>query len=211
MLNSKLKAITKYIGKDDYVLDTCCDHAYLAIYLKKNNLCQEVCASDISENALAIAKKNINNYNLQIKTYLSDGFKNISNSKINTVVISGVGTTTVLDIIKFIPQNIKKIIISSNNKHYELRESMSKLGFFLTNEEVVLDNNKYYPIMCYIKKKVHEKKDILKYGKSSNKDYFNYLINSYQNVLNNMPKKHIIKRIKLKKDISKLKKLTLNS
>lgn len=35
MMNQKLKAIASFVSKDDTVLDTCCDHAYLAIYLKK--------------------------------------------------------------------------------------------------------------------------------------------------------------------------------
>ena len=57
MINLKLKTIASFIEKEDVVLDTCCDHAYLAIYLKQNQLCKEVYASDINENALNQAKK----------------------------------------------------------------------------------------------------------------------------------------------------------
>ena len=35
MINLKLKTIASFIEKEDVVLDTCCDHAYLAIYLKQ--------------------------------------------------------------------------------------------------------------------------------------------------------------------------------
>ena len=61
MLNKKLKTIASLINKNDTVLDIGCDHAYLAIYLKQNNLCKDVYASDINSNALKQANKNIKN------------------------------------------------------------------------------------------------------------------------------------------------------
>ncbi len=57
MLNQKLTTISKLVKTNDTVIDIGCDHAYLAIYLKENNLCKEVYASDINENALNGAKK----------------------------------------------------------------------------------------------------------------------------------------------------------
>ena len=38
MINLKLKTIASFITKEDTVIDTCCDHAYLAIYLKQNKI-----------------------------------------------------------------------------------------------------------------------------------------------------------------------------
>ena len=80
MINKKLKAIASFINTQDTVVDIGCDHAYLAIYLKENKLCKNVYASDINENALNIAKTNIQEHNLDIETILSDGFKNIRNT-----------------------------------------------------------------------------------------------------------------------------------
>ena len=133
MLNLKLQTIASLIEKEDIVIDTCCDHAYLAIHLKKNNLCKDIYASDISKNALNGAINNIEKNGVHIKTFLSDGFKNINEPQINTAVIAGVGTTTVLNIVNEAPKNIKKIIVSSNNEHQELRTKMQKLGFYLIN------------------------------------------------------------------------------
>ena len=92
MLNKKLIAIASLIEPEDIVIDIGCDHAYLAIYLKKEKLCKDVYASDISENVIKIAKENIKKRNTNIEVYLSDGFKGINNNKINTVIISGMGT-----------------------------------------------------------------------------------------------------------------------
>ena len=153
MLNLKLKTIASLISKDDIVIDVACDHAYLAIYLKENNLCQEVYASDISASALKEANKNITQKKLAIKTYLSDGFNNIPKLDINTIVIAGVGTNTILDILKNTPQDINKIILSSNNDYELLRHKMLKKGFYILKEIVIKDHNKYYPIMLFTKEK----------------------------------------------------------
>ena len=59
MISLKLKAIAFFIDKNDRVVDVGCDHAYLDIYLVKNGLCKNIIASDINENALNIAKNNI--------------------------------------------------------------------------------------------------------------------------------------------------------
>ena len=72
MLSKRLLEISKYVDKNDSVLDLGCDHAYLSIYLKKNNLCKNVIASDISEKALEYAKENILKSNLDIHTFVSD-------------------------------------------------------------------------------------------------------------------------------------------
>lgn len=205
MLNLKLKTIASLISKDDIVIDVACDHAYLAIYLKENNLCQEVYASDISASALKEANKNITQKKLAIKTYLSDGFNNIPKLDINTIVIAGVGTNTILDILKNTPQDINKIILSSNNDYELLRHKMLKKGFYILKEIVIKDHNKYYPIMLFTTNKQKETKLTLKYGKSSNQEYYTYLLNKKIGILNKLPKNKFKPRLKLYKEIWELK------
>ena len=207
MINLKLKTIASFIEKEDVVLDTCCDHAYLAIYLKQNQLCKEVYASDINENALNQAKKNIKTSKMHICTYLSDGFKSIDNLEINTAVIAGVGTSTVLDIIEFAPDNIKKFVISSNNNWEELRKKLYKRNLYIKKEVVVLDKHKYYVIMFVTKEYIKENALSLKYGKSNNKEYYLSLKKKELEVLNKIPKNKFILRFKCFRNIYYLNKL----
>ena len=207
MINLKLKTIASFISKEDVVLDTCCDHAYLAIYLKQNHLCEDVFASDINENALNGARKNIQDSNLEISTYLSDGFKNISNPDINTVIIAGVGANTVLEIIDSAPLNIQKFIISSNNHQELLRKTLNSKQLYIQDEKGIFDKGKYYVIMMVTKEYKKENRVSLKYGTSRNKEYFSYLIKKEQEVLKKIPKYKIWKRIQHQINLYDLKKI----
>ena len=207
MINLKLKTIASFIAKEDTVIDTCCDHAYLAIYLKQNNLCKDVYASDINPNALDVACKNIRASHVNITTYLSDGFKNINNGNIDTAVIAGVGTNTVLDIIDGAPLSIKKYIISSNNNQDELRFSLYQRGLYIQEEKAILDKGKYYVIMLVTKDYVKMNKLSFKYGKSNNQDYFLYLIKKEQEILAKVPRNKFIKRLNHKRNIYHLRKI----
>ena len=206
-MNKKLLTIASFISQEDKDLDMACDHAYLAIYLKKNNLCTKVIASDISADALNSARNNIKKAQVPIKTYLSDGFTDIDDFDINTVIISGVGTQTIINILKNYPSNITKFIISSNNNLDILRIYMQNLGFYNQKEEVIEEKGKYYSIIKFIKEPKKDSKLILKYGKSNNLNYYQYLINKNQEILKNIPKTKLIPRLKIKKEIKNLTQL----
>ena len=152
-LDHRLKRITDFIPSDSYILDVGCDHALLDIYLALNRNNVKLIASDINENPLKIAKENIKKYNLEDEITLekADGVSKI-NDEVDTVVIAGMGTSTINDIINNDLKklkNVKKIIISSHTSSFELRENMNKKGFKIIDEAVVFDKGKYYEIIVY--------------------------------------------------------------
>lgn len=152
-LDNRLKRITDFIPSDSYILDVGCDHALLDIYLALNRNNVKLIASDINENPLKIAKENIKKYNLEDEITLekADGVSKI-NDEVDTVVIAGMGSSTINDIINNDLKklkNVKKIIISSHTSSFELRENMNKKGFKIIDEAVVFDKGKYYEIIVY--------------------------------------------------------------
>lgn len=193
MNSERLKALASEISLKDVVLDVGCDHGYLCIYLKGHNACKDVFASDISESALNVARKNFASYDLDIKTFVSDGFKNIP-VKFNTAVIAGMGTHTILNILNHekVPN---KLVLSSNNEHYKLRKSLNKLGYKIVDEKAVLEKGHYYIILLCLKGRQRLKRKELKFGISNNKDYYKFLINKNNEIINKVPFK---KKIKLK-------------
>jgi len=143
MISNRLKSLTKYIDSTDKIIDIGCDHALLDIYLIKNNIVDNIMVSDVSENALEQGIENINKYNLNdyIEARCGNGLEVLdSNDIINTVIISGMGTNTILNILnnKYL-NNINKLVIQSNKDYDLLRKGIVELGFKISAEEVVLD------------------------------------------------------------------------
>ncbi len=187
MKSKRLNMIATFIDKTDKVADIGCDHAYLSIFLTENNLCQKVIATDINKNALKIAQNNIKSKHLEqkISTYLSDGLLNVSDYEINTLVLSGMGSHTILNIIDHIEKfPIKKLVIQSNNDLKKLRINLRKKGFYLQQEKVVYEKKHYYVIGLYTKKYTSLKLREKNFGKYdiNNKDYYNYLALELDNI-----------------------------
>lgn len=193
MNSERLKLIASLVNTSDIVLDVGCDHGYLSMYLKQNKLCKEVYASDISENALEVARSNFKKNKLNIKTFVSDGFKNIP-VEFDTAVIAGMGTNTILNILDS-EKTPKKLILGSQNDLYHLRSSLYKMGYKLVDEQAVLEKGHYYIILLYVKMEQKLLKRELKFGISNNDDYYAYLIKKNKEILKKVPFKKKIELI----------------
>lgn len=209
-LSDRLKSLTKYINKTDKVIDIGCDHALLDIYLVKNNIVDNIIVSDVSSNALKQGINNINKYNLtnKIDARCGNGLEVLNDSDIvNTVIISGMGSNTILKILsnKYI-KNINKLVIQSNKDYELLRRNIVSLGFIIDKEEVVEDNGKLYINIIFIKGNKEYSDTIYKYGLSSmvNKEiYYNYLIDKYNKILSNVNDESIVKEVEILNSIIK--------
>lgn len=188
-ISNRLKAIVKFVDKKDKIVDVGCDHGLLSIYLVENKLVNSVVASDINQNALNSAINNIKIRNLNIETILSDGLVNIDMSKINTVVISGMGTSTVLHILNDDKKikNVKKLIIQSNNDHSILRRELNNKGYYLVDEENTFDKGKWYVTCCFVKQDKCNTTDEIKYGLLKNDKYIEYLIDYEKKIFKKIP------------------------
>ena len=171
MNSSRIQKIASLITKDNIVIDIGTDHAYLPIYLITKLGFNKIIATDISQNVLKQAIANIQKYHLEdkIKIYCTDGLKDI-NEKYDTIVIAGMGTNTIKNILGN-GVLCNEIILQSNNELPNLRLFMQDLGYKIIKEEVVLEKGKYYVIIKY-----HEGKEKLSYedvyfGKHQNKEY----------------------------------------
>ena len=197
MKSLRLLAIASLIDKGSSVLDVGTDHAYLPIILSQNKKCKSIIASDVSSNALKIAKDNLKKYHIDdVKLILSNGLDSI-NDDYDTIVLAGMGTSTIIKILenKKLPNTL---IISSNNDLYKLRKFMNKIKYKIKEEIVILEKNKYYDIIKY--QKGNEKLSYFKkmYGKSNDKKYYKYLLAN---------EKFIFKKVNLFKKLNLLKNI----
>lgn len=219
-LNKRLTAIAKCVGDNSNVIDVGCDHALLDIYLVLNKKNVNCIASDVKEGPLEQAKKNIDKYKLydNIKLRLGNGIEPIDNT-IDTIVISGMGGNTIIDILcdgKSFLSHVKKIIVSPNSDIYKFRKFVNRINFRIDYEEVVEDNGKFYPIIVLKKgnQKLNRSQLLFGYNVVKNNDYSNYIYTTKQKVLNelsNIPRKYMLKRLKLKKQQNILNKILRDS
>ena len=207
MIDNRLKSLVKYIDFDNRIIDIGCDHALLDIYLIKNNITDKIIVSDISENALNQGIKNIKKYGFETKidARLGDGL-NVLNEKdnINTIVISGMGASTILSILNnnYI-KKIDKLIIQSNNDHYLLRKYLTSNNYYISDEEALIVNKKMYINIVFKKGIKKYKEQELKYGidKMVNKDlYYNSIIMKDEEILKKVQNKELLNEVIYLKD-----------
>ena len=217
-ISKRLEMVASFVNEDAFLMDVGCDHALLDIYLYNNRKKINIIASDVNELPLEMALNNLKKYNLEkkIKLIRQNGIENIDRN-IDTIVLSGMGTSTILDILFKNPlklKNVSNIIISSNNDYFILRKTMVNNGFYIKDERIVFENGKYYPIILFNKGFKDYNDFMLKYGPIllSNKDvvfidYIKYLITKKRNILMNLTDKHLDLKNSIKKEISELENI----
>lgn len=213
-LSPRLKLISDFVPLDSKVMDIGCDHGLLDIYLYQNRIVKKIIASDINLSALNNAIENIkaNKLEKEIETRLSDGLENIhAEDEIDTLVIAGMGSNTIVNMLK---KDIKKldkiktIIIQSNTKLEFLRREIVKLNYYITDEAIVEDNKKIYIVIKFIKGRRKYTKKELYFGPIllSTKSlvfqkYTKDNLKKLQCILSSVPKNKILLRYKIKKEI----------
>lgn len=211
-ISKRLKALVKFVDKNDKIVDVGCDHGLLCIYLVENKLVNRVIASDINQNALNSAIKNIEKRKLNIETVLSDGIKDVNMKGINTLVISGMGTSTILHILSDDKKlkNVNKLILQSNNDHEILRRELNNKGYYLNNEDYVFDKGKWYVTCEFLKEDKNNTEEEIKYGFLTNQEYNDYLIQYGRGILKKIPVTAVKAKIKAFKKLCDLKKAISN-
>lgn len=215
-ISKRLTTVASFVLKEEKanLIDVGCDHALLDIYLLQNNDKLKIVASDNKEAPLENAKKNITKYSFlnKIEICLKDGIKNIDEN-IDTVVIAGMGAETIISILEEGHnelKNIKRLIISSNNKYGLIRKEINKMGYAINDEKIVYEDNKFYVVMEFVKKRQKYSKKELYFGPIllKNKDddfyrYYHFIKSELEEVLNKLPQNHL-KRNKIVKELELL-------
>ena len=212
MLSKRLESLIKYIDKNDKLIDIGCDHGLIDIYLVKNNIINSIIISDIHEGAFKAGQENVKKHHLekQIDARLGNGLEVLKQDEvIDTVLISGMGTSTILKILNNnYLKNINKLILQSNNNHEELRKEVVKLGFIITDEEFFTDNKKNYINIVFKRGNKKYKKDELRYGPIliKNEAYLNFELENCLKIKKLIKNPKLKQKTSLNREINKINK-----
>lgn len=195
--NNRLNFIVNLFDKNtNILLDIGTDHGYLikqAFHLEKIT---KAIASDVNLMPLENAKSNLEGLN--VKYYLTSGFKDI-NEDYDTVVIAGMGANLISKIMEDSPKD-KDITyyLQPNNKEHILRKYLMDNNFEIVDEHVIYDK-KYYVLIKAIKGEMKLTEEELFLGpilmkRSESMDYYKFLVNWYQTIINehNLEEEYIV-------------------
>lgn len=184
---TRIKKISSYIEDNEKVIDVGCDQALLSKLLAKRHIYS--IASDVVDSIIERASENLT---LEEKKYIDfrvgSGVTLNENETNYTLVTAGMGTYTILDIVKNSKVRFNKIITISNNHHETLRREMIKMGYFIKLEEIVKEKGKLYNMIIFdtIEREFTNVELIVGYNHQNIellKERNNLLINKYKEIL----------------------------
>lgn len=151
-LTPRLQKIADLVPKCDTVADIGTDHAYIPLYLIKEEKIKKAIASDIKKGPVMRAKENIKQYGADdaIEVRLGPGLETVSPGEANVIVVAGMGGILISDILNASPEVVGKagiLILQPMTAVRELREYLCEKDFEIEGEYVVSEENKMYNII----------------------------------------------------------------
>lgn len=150
-LSKRLNWIIEKLDKVQVIMDVGTDHGYIPIYLIKNNIAKKVIASDINKEPLKKAKINASLDGVldKIDLRLGGGLSPLKNIEAEAVIIAGMGGNLIRDILENDLDKVKNldyIILQPAQNPEVLRKYLYNNNYEVLDEDICLDENKYYEI-----------------------------------------------------------------
>lgn len=150
-LSKRLNWIIEKLDKVDVIMDVGTDHGYIPIHLVKNNIASKVIASDINKDPLKKAKINaaLDGVSDKINLRLGAGLVPLKNKEANAVIIAGMGGNLIRDILENDldkVKNLEYLILQPAQNPEVLRKYLYNSDYEIIDEDICLDEGKYYEI-----------------------------------------------------------------
>jgi tRNA (adenine22-N1)-methyltransferase len=148
-LSKRLSQIVSYISAGSRVADVGTDHGYIPIWLVENGICPHVVATDVRQGPLERAVENARRCGVsdKISFSLCFGLNSCAPEDVDTVVISGMGGETIIEILHAAPWSKEKtLIIQPQSKIAELRTWMNENGYAVIDASLVEDAGRIYVV-----------------------------------------------------------------
>ena len=165
-LSKRLTALANMVTDGNRLADIGTDHGYIPIYLCQTGKIPSALAMDIGKGPLQQAQTHIAEHGLseQIKTRLSDGMSALQFGEADTILIAGMGGGLVM---KILSEGVEKLtgkeelILQPQSEIALVREFLRVRNFQILNEDMILEDGKYYPMMKVSQQKAAEQTKIL--------------------------------------------------
>lgn len=170
-VSKRMETVISMVTKGNRVADIGTDHGYVPIALVQRNIASKAIAMDVRKGPLQKAEANLAAYQMKekIETRLSDGMKQLKEGEVDTVIIAGMGGELIARILKegeHIISTIQELIVQPQSEIYKVRQQLHELGFQIVQEEMLIEEEKYYTVIkAVVGVEQYEKEVEYLYGK----------------------------------------------
>nr|WP_312291855.1 class I SAM-dependent methyltransferase [Clostridium chromiireducens] len=150
-LSKRLNWIIEKLDNAKVIMDVGTDHGYIPIYLVRNGIAEKVIASDINKDPLKKAQINaaLDGVSDKIDLRLGGGLAPLKNREAEAVIIAGMGGNLIRDILEADfnkVKNLQYLILQPAQNPEVLREYLYSSDYEILDEDLCLDEGKYYEL-----------------------------------------------------------------
>ena len=151
-LSKRLQAVADLVTAGYRVADIGTDHAYIPIFLLSSGKIPGAVAMDVNEGPLERARCHIDENSLseKISLRLSDGLAGLRPGEAESVVIAGMGGGLIIRILTEgagALEHVKECVLQPQSEIEKVRAFLLEEGFLFIQENMVIDDGKYYSMM----------------------------------------------------------------
>lgn len=155
-LSKRLHMVASMVEKGSTVADVGCDHGYVAVYLIREGISPHVFAMDVNAGPLERAREHVEGYGLAayIDVRLSDGLSGLpcrgGRPEADTLLAAGMGGRLTVKILEEGADKLagmRWVILQPQSEPWLVRKSLRNAGYFITDENMILEEGKYYAVM----------------------------------------------------------------
>lgn len=182
--NKRFNTIISLIEPVDTLVDIGTDHGLVIKKAFELGLIKKAIAADINPKPLSQANANLKGY--PVRFIVSDGFKNIKEN-FDTAIIAGMGSHTIIDILKDVADFKATFILQPNDKIELLRAFLMHNNYKIVDEVLVHDKF-YYIVLKVVRGKMNLTKQDLILGpvlinKKEAKAYYHFKLKQLNRII----------------------------
>ena len=156
-ISKRLRTVAELVSGRT-VADIGTDHGYVPLYLYEQGKIEKALACDINRGPLEKAKENIASAKAErvVEARLGSGLTPVRIGEVESAVIAGMGGMLICRILADSPQvvqSLRELILSPQHDQETVRRYVAQIGFAITEEKLVKEDEKYYHISAVYRAK----------------------------------------------------------
>ena len=151
-LQPRLHMLARLVPEGCRLTDVGTDHGYLPVALLQQGRITAAIASDIGAEPLEHARRTAMQYGVDGMDFrLCAGLSGVAPEETDVIVIAGMGGETIISILQDAPWTADgrhRLLLQPMTKAAALRHWLADNGYTFTDEHLVEDKGRIYPLLC---------------------------------------------------------------